>query len=167
MQNRFRRTGNPNYFCTKTPTFPTKYEKVSILVPVGGLCPRAKKRATGTFFAASPPPCSSPCRYEISQTPIRGSGKLVPVGGIEPPRCCHRRILSPLRLPFHHTGVLGVLYTLFWENSSRILDLQLFFEHIRFLHTGRKNVPSVSAERLPRERRAREVPRRFGSHPSA
>ena len=24
---------------------------------------------------------------------------LVPVGGLEPPRCCHRRILSPLRLP--------------------------------------------------------------------
>ena len=31
---------------------------------------------------------------------------LVPVVGLEPTRCRHRRILNPLRLPFHHTGVL-------------------------------------------------------------
>ena len=30
---------------------------------------------------------------------------LVPVTGLEPVRCRQRRILSPLRLPFHHTGV--------------------------------------------------------------
>ena len=29
---------------------------------------------------------------------------LVPVTGLEPVRCHQRRILSPLRLPFHHTG---------------------------------------------------------------
>ena len=29
---------------------------------------------------------------------------LVPVTGLEPVRCRQRRILSPLRLPFHHTG---------------------------------------------------------------
>ena len=29
---------------------------------------------------------------------------LVPVAGLEPARCRQRWILSPLRLPFHHTG---------------------------------------------------------------
>ena len=29
---------------------------------------------------------------------------LVPVTGLEPVRCRQRWILSPLRLPFHHTG---------------------------------------------------------------
>ncbi len=36
----------------------------------------------------------------------RGS-RLVPVVGLEPTRCHHRRILNPLRLPFHHTGTLS------------------------------------------------------------
>ena len=30
---------------------------------------------------------------------------LVPVAGLEPARCRQRWILSPLRLPFHHTGI--------------------------------------------------------------
>ena len=30
---------------------------------------------------------------------------LVPVVGLEPTRCRHQRILSPSRLPFHHTGL--------------------------------------------------------------
>ena len=29
---------------------------------------------------------------------------MVPVVGLEPTRCCQQRILSPSRLPFHHTG---------------------------------------------------------------
>ena len=29
---------------------------------------------------------------------------MVPVTGLEPVRCRQRWILSPLRLPFHHTG---------------------------------------------------------------
>lgn len=29
---------------------------------------------------------------------------LVPEGGVEPPRVLPRRILSPLRLPFRHSG---------------------------------------------------------------
>ena len=33
---------------------------------------------------------------------------LVPVTGLEPVRHRWRRILSPLRLPFHHTGVVPV-----------------------------------------------------------
>ena len=31
-------------------------------------------------------------------------GIMVPVAGLEPARCRQRWILSPLRLPFHHTG---------------------------------------------------------------
>ena len=36
--------------------------------------------------------------------PIGVSLILVPVAGLEPARCRQRWILSPLRLPFHHTG---------------------------------------------------------------
>ena len=31
--------------------------------------------------------------------------ELVPGGGLEPPRPCGQRILSPLRLPFRHPGI--------------------------------------------------------------
>ena len=34
----------------------------------------------------------------------KGFWALVPVTGLEPVRCRQRWILSPLRLPFHHTG---------------------------------------------------------------
>ena len=34
----------------------------------------------------------------------KGFWTLVPVTGLEPVRCRQRWILSPLRLPFHHTG---------------------------------------------------------------
>ena len=34
------------------------------------------------------------------------SSDVVPVAGLEPARCCHQGILSPLRLPFRHTGML-------------------------------------------------------------
>ena len=30
---------------------------------------------------------------------------VVPEEGFEPSRCRHRRILSPLRLPFRHSGI--------------------------------------------------------------
>ena len=36
--------------------------------------------------------------------PVGVSHILVPVTGLEPVRHRWRRILSPLRLPFHHTG---------------------------------------------------------------
>ena len=32
---------------------------------------------------------------------------LVLVVGVEPTRCCHLRILSPVRLPFRHTSILN------------------------------------------------------------
>ena len=43
---------------------------------------------------------------EKSPKPLENKGfwTLVPVTGLEPVRCRQRWILSPLRLPFHHTG---------------------------------------------------------------
>ncbi len=35
---------------------------------------------------------------------------LVPKAGLEPARCCHQRILSPPRLPFHHFGKLLLIF---------------------------------------------------------
>ena len=35
-----------------------------------------------------------------------GSFILVPAGGLEPPRCFHRLILSQLRVPFRHAGII-------------------------------------------------------------
>ena len=36
---------------------------------------------------------------------FRDSLLLVPAGGLEPPRCFHRLILSQLRVPFRHAGI--------------------------------------------------------------
>ena len=44
---------------------------------------------------------------------------MVPVTGLEPVRHRWRRILSPLRLPFHHTGDYQVIILLFLENSKQ------------------------------------------------
>ena len=43
------------------------------------------------------------CSYSLSNA-IR-TLVMVPVVGLEPTPCCQERILSPSRLPFHHTGV--------------------------------------------------------------
>ena len=32
---------------------------------------------------------------------------MVPMVGVEPTRCCHRKILSLVRLPFRHIGIGG------------------------------------------------------------
>ncbi len=44
---------------------------------------------------------------------------LVPVTGLEPVRCRQRRILSPLRLPFHHTGVCLYSIVHIFQKSKR------------------------------------------------
>ena len=47
----------------------------------------------------------------VKEAKSRLSGiELVPGGRVELPWCCHRRILSPLRLPFRHPGLEGGLY---------------------------------------------------------
>ncbi len=47
---------------------------------------------------------SSPTGNKNMGYPNGVSHILVPVAGLEPARCRQRWILSPLRLPFHHTG---------------------------------------------------------------
>ena len=44
------------------------------------------------------------------QSPV---SDLVPVTGLEPVRCCQRGILSPLCLPFHHTGMWDFMWDLY------------------------------------------------------
>ena len=49
---------------------------------------------------------------------------LVPVVGLEPTPCRQERILSPSRLPFHHTGIslsACLLYLMFQGNSREII----------------------------------------------
>ena len=44
---------------------------------------------------------------------------LVPVTGLEPVRCRQRRILSPLRLPFHHTGQYDLTSIVHFSGKSK------------------------------------------------
>ncbi len=52
---------------------------------------------------------------------VKGSGlnALVPVAGLEPARCRQRWILSPLRLPFHHTGRCYLSIVHFFEKCKQ------------------------------------------------
>ena len=53
---------------------------------------------------------------------LGGVVHLVPVVGLEPTRCCHRRILNPLRLPIpSHRQIPLLLYRTSLENSSAFL----------------------------------------------
>ena len=84
-------------------------------VPVTGLdchfCFTKMYRVAAVQPAASnsPPDCciymgSSPVTGAKKRPSVRMTSFLVPVTGLEPVRHRWRRILSPLRLPFHHTG---------------------------------------------------------------
>ena len=46
---------------------------------------------------------------------------LVPMAGVEPARCCHRRILSPLRLPIPSHRPNGYDYTITKEKNQYFL----------------------------------------------
>ena len=76
------------------------------LVPVVGLDLRCGaghlglKHATGMFPSA----LGFESLIRKKPAPLREAGSLVPVVGLEPTRGRPRRILNPLRLPFHHTG---------------------------------------------------------------
>ena len=43
---------------------------------------------------------------------------MVPVTGLEPVRCRQRWILSPLRLPFHHTGIYSGDYSILFPGMQ-------------------------------------------------
>ena len=85
-----------------------RYEACDDVVPVVGLDLPCAAGHLGLQSAPSALPRAlgfEPQRQEISNTPDGGVAYLVPVVGLEPTRCRHRRILNPLRLPFHHTGI--------------------------------------------------------------
>ena len=48
---------------------------------------------------------------------------MVPVVGLEPTRCRHQRILSPSRLPFHHTGENSCLLYRKQNRNSREISI--------------------------------------------
>ena len=59
---------------------------------------------------------------------------LVPEGGLEPPQGYPYRILSPARLPFHHsgTGIISITYSIFvFNNQRRIFHFQPFSNRFR------------------------------------
>ena len=54
--------------------------------------------------------------YKISRSKrYIACSDVVPVVGLEPTRCRHRRILNPLRLPFHHTGKVRCYYSVLFK----------------------------------------------------
>src|ERR1035438_3178063 len=48
--------------------------------------------------------CNRPLPYPYAEIILRAERLLVPGGGLEPPRSCDLRILSPLRLPISPSG---------------------------------------------------------------
>src|SRR5438094_3147492 len=51
--------------------------------------------------------CRSENKVRGERFPPAVVDSLMPEGGLEPPRGYPHRILSPARLPFHHSGVIG------------------------------------------------------------
>ncbi len=50
--------------------------------------------------------------------PIKLLKSLVPEVGLEPTQGCPYRILSPARLPFHHSGTIGVNQLLPFDSAT-------------------------------------------------
>ena len=90
---------------------------------VGVSAPRAA--ASGGCAPTLPPAGGRRTRWLLHSTADskipaaqRAAGILVPVVGLEPTPCRQERILSPSRLPFHHTGK----YAIFFYRPERILS---------------------------------------------
>ena len=80
-------------------------------------------------FAAAP----SHIHKQQKNRSLKAAALLVPVVGLEPTRCRHQRILSPSRLPFHHTGKRLLYYILsFLKFQESILSLTKTFFFQRF-----------------------------------
>ena len=99
--------------------------KVATSVCTGGRnCPPDSSTAMG----------SSP-RHKNMGYPVRVSHILVPVAGLEPARHRWRWILSPLRLPFHHTGnYQHSIHHLFQNSKGKFLKKKPFLDS--FLELG-------------------------------
>ena len=60
-----------------------------------------------------------------------GKNLMVPEGGLEPPQGYPYRILSPARLPFHHSGTVrnSITYNSFvFNHERRIFRIQAEFK---------------------------------------
>ena len=94
---------------------------------------------------------------------------LVPVTGLEPVRCRQRWILSPLRLPFHHTGRCVFIHLLIFgliPNALRECRCPVAVPEISCSRFAREI--STAAHRSDRFfRRRRRSPRSPDSHQSA
>ena len=82
------------------------------------------------FLVPSIRPFKSPDICYIQQKTVLSTVfvVLVPKAGLEPARCCHQRILSPPRLPFHHFGkLLSIFYHIMFPLASVSAYLVRFY----------------------------------------
>ena len=90
------------------------------------LAPKTKSQpsAEGSIWkgGAAACACSDFCKKNRSKR-YKACSDLVPVVGLEPTRCRHQRILSPSRLPFHHTGENSCLLYRKQNRNSREISI--------------------------------------------
>jgi hypothetical protein len=75
--------------------------------------------------------CRSENKVRGERFPPAVVDSLVPEGGLEPPRGYPHRILSPARLPFHHSGtrINSITYNAFgFKNAPPVFRLQAVFK---------------------------------------
>ena len=93
------------------------------------------------------------CSYSISNA-IRTLA-MVPVVGLEPTRYCYQRILSPSRLPFHHTGMVRGSEIIIHETAAldkSFLTWNKQKSTVRSMGGVRYGFPAGSARRVRRGR---------------
>src|SRR5215510_13370013 len=82
----------------------------------------------------------------MSGAPCKGLIFLVPEAGLEPAQGCPYRILSPARLPFHHSGTRVLIDN---EAASTIQDLQVFGSKI--VSSSKDQLPALAKRCHPKE----------------
>ncbi len=96
-----------------SPTGCLQPSKQSLLANALASMPSPDLGETRASFASIPPKLPEHYRFQATKTK-KASGKtrgtLVLVVGLEPTCCLQHRILSPTRLPFHHTSTLDMIY---------------------------------------------------------
>ena len=97
-----------------SPTGCPQPSKQSLLANALASMPSPDLGETRASFASIPPKPPEHYRFQATKTK-KASGKtrgtLVLVVGLEPTCCLQHRILSPTRLPFHHTSTLDMITT--------------------------------------------------------
>ena len=116
-------------------------------------------------WACAVPRCGSRCfrngqrkaiirTHRLSETGSDYIG-LVPVVGLEPTRYCYQRILSPSRLPFHHTGMVRGSEIIIHETAAldkSFLTWNKQKSTVRSMGGVRYGFPAGSARRVRRGR---------------